>query len=231
MTMLAPPHVTPPAGAPPDLLPPGAALLEGVSWETYERLREETDAAGQALHITYDRGTMLLMPPLPDHETWKKLTGRMVEMIAIDLRIPMRALGGATWRRRDQAGGLEADECYYVQNERAVRGKRTIDLASDPPPDLAFESENTHAALDKLAVYARLGVPEVWRYDGARLSAVLLEEAGGRREYVPTETSRAFPFLRPADLEPFLSRVFDVDETSLLLEFRDWVAATLKPKV
>jgi Uma2 family endonuclease len=212
--------------------PSDEAILHGISWETYERIREETDAAGQVVYITYDQGRMTLMSPLPEHETWCAMLAQMVGLMARELRIPMRSLRSTTWKRQDRGRGLEADECYYVQNERVVRGKRHLDLARDPPPDLAFESERTRRAEGKLGVYAALGVPELWRYDGTNLSAVVLQrDAAGQPSYVPTATSVAFPFLAVADLEPFLARTFDpaVDETTLLLEFRDWVVATLKP--
>ena len=55
------------------------------------------------------------------------------------------------------------DQCYYIQYERAVRGKGDIDLIVDTPPDLAIEIDNTSSSLNRMAIYAALGVPEVWR--------------------------------------------------------------------
>jgi Uma2 family endonuclease len=130
----------------------------------------------------------------------------------------MARLGSSTWRRHDLWKGLESDECYYIQNEARVRGKDEIDLTVDPPPDLAIEIQITHQAVDRLALYAGLGVPEVWHFRRERVRALKLE--GGA--YVPTEFSLAFPSLRPAELERFLAMRHSTDETSLVLAFQQW---------
>ena len=76
------------------------------------------------------------MSPTVDHEHVKTLPGRFVETAFEELGVPVRDLGSTTWLREDVERGVEADECYYVQNESVVRGRRHIDLARDPPPDL-----------------------------------------------------------------------------------------------
>ncbi len=50
-------------------------------------------------------------------------------------------------------------------NQAKVLGKR-INLTEDPPPDLVVEVDITHTDINKLALYARLGVPELWRFNG-----------------------------------------------------------------
>ena len=71
-----------------------------------------------------------------------------------------------TFKRRKRRRGLEPDECYWIQSEPMVRGKDKIDLRRDPPPDLVIEVDWTHSSLDRLAIFAALLVPEVWRFDG-----------------------------------------------------------------
>lgn len=41
-----------------------------------------------------------------------------------------------------------------------------MDLSIDPSPDLVIEVDITHTDLNKNALYAMLGVPEFWRYNG-----------------------------------------------------------------
>ena len=200
-------------------------VLDGVSWETYERLRDELDDEGQRVYITYDQGRMVLMSPRTEHETWKRFIGRMIETLSMELNIPIRSVGSTTWRRRKLKKGLEPDESYYVQSEPRIRGKLGIDLKSDPPPDVAVEVEFTHHPADRFGIYASLGVPEVWHYNGHQLTCLHL---GTDRKYHPSERSAAFPFLRPALLEPFVARITTTDETSLILEFRDWVRQNLR---
>jgi Uma2 family endonuclease len=145
-------------------------------------------------------------------------------MLATERKIPIRRLGSTTWRR-ELRKGLEADQCYYVQHESLIRGRMDIDLQRDPPPDLAIEIEFTHHAVDLPDLYADLGVPELWRYDGHRLTVLHLSTG---RQYAPAELSLAFPFLRPTELERFVAMAPTTDETSILLAFRDWIR-TLRP--
>src|SRR5688500_16675927 len=117
---------------------PGDAYVEmrGVRWETYAALVD--DVGEQHIGITYDRGRMVLMAPRPIHDRRKKLIGRMIETASQVMRIPIASLGSTTWKREDIAKGLEADECYYVQNESLVRTElEDFDLPQVPPPDLA----------------------------------------------------------------------------------------------
>jgi Uma2 family endonuclease len=46
-------------------------------------------------------------------------------------------------KKEDMETDVEPDDCFYIQNEAAIRGKDRIDLTIDPPPDLAIEIDNT----------------------------------------------------------------------------------------
>src|SRR5204863_3892315 len=82
---------------------------------------------------------------------------------------------------------LEPDECYYVANEPLVRDKLHLDLAVDPPPDLAIEVEISRDSLNRHRIYAALGVPELWRYDGEDRKGVV--EGNGEYEGATTMPS------------------------------------------
>ena len=161
------------------------------------------------------------MSPRPEHETWKMMMDALLVTMAIERKIAMRRLGSTTWRRPNRKG-IEADQCYYVQHEPQVRGRMEIDLSSGPPPDLAIDIEFTHHPIDLPNLYAALGVPELWRFDGRRLSVHTL---GPDAKYAPVEMSLAFPFLRPSDLERFLAMSPGMDDISIVLTFREWVRA------
>src|SRR5688572_20181416 len=198
MTTLAspPPSATPPP-PPADRSSPGV-LLRGINWGLYDAL---VQAVGdQNIRMTYDRGALEIMPPLPIHERWSNVIGRLLESLTVELNIPMEGLGRTTFRREDLERGLEPDECYYVEHAAHVRDKDTLDLTVDPPPDLVVEVDITSRSIPKLPIYAALGVPEVWRFDHQALTCLHLGPDG---EYHPSPTSRAFPALRPADLLPF----------------------------
>jgi Uma2 family endonuclease len=192
-------------------------VLEDASWDIYEKLLREV--GDRPIRLTYDEGRLEIMSPLPEHERPKKIIARMIEMLAFELDLPMVSLGSTTFSRKDKAKGLEPDECYYFKNEQRMRGRKRLDLKKDPPPELVVEIDITSRSIDREPIYAALGVPEVWRYDGRRLQCLHLQ--GG--EYPVRKHSLAFPFLEPAQLQRFLDMLPQHDETSIIKAFVAWV--------
>lgn len=193
-------------------------VLHGVSWDFYEALLREI--GDQHLYLTYDDGELEIMSPSPDHETWKTLIGRMIELLTLERDVEIRSLGSTTFKRRDLAKGLEPDECYYLDHEADVRHQREMDLRRDPPPDLVVEVDISQHAVNRERVYAALGVPELWRFDGHRLEAWILGPDGSYRQQ---DRSRAFAWLVMADLQRFLEMRCQSSETAVMRAFRDWL--------
>jgi Uma2 family endonuclease len=150
----------------------------------------------------------------------------LLEVLTLELNIPIQSLGSTTFHRRDVEGGLEPDECYYIRNEPLVRGKKRLDLANDPPPDLAIEIHITHSSLNRQEVYAALKIPELWRFDGEVLEVSQLQPDG---RYALQTSSASFPSLPLPELQRFLDLAETTDETRWIRSFRDWVRATLAP--
>jgi Uma2 family endonuclease len=125
--------------------------------------------------------------------------------------------------REDLRKGLEPDECYYIQNELAVRGKDVIDLTIDPPPDLAIEVDSTSSSMNRMGIYAALRVPEVWRFDRENLTIYSLVN----EEYQPREVSLALPMFDATVLMQFLELSLTMGETSLIRHVRQWVREKL----
>ena len=199
-------------------------LLPGVGWEGYEAL---LGIVGDRLpRITYDRGDLELMSPSSDHERFKRLLGRLVETVTEVLRIPCQGLGSTTWRKKLKDRGLEPDECYYLARFPQVRGKRTIDLSVDPAPDLAIEVEISRSALDRMGIYAALGVPEVWRFDGETLRIAQLQPDG---TYAESDRSPGLPMLPPAEVVRWLGLAEEMGQTPWIRQFRAWVREALAP--
>ena len=184
-------------------------ILKGIHWETYKSLVRDLEAQ-PSKRLTYDNGVLEIRMPLPPHERYKKWLGRLVEIITEELGIEIASLGSCTWSRDDLRKGLEPDECYYIQNEAAVRGKETITLSVDPPPDLAIEVDSTSSSLDRMGIYAALGVPEVWRYDFKVMTFWVLVDS----VYVSRETSIALPLVTATAVQVLLSEAVSMGETS-----------------
>lgn len=202
---------------------PDRVLLRNISWQTYQSLLKDFEQQ-PAMRLTYDQGTLEIKMPLDPHESYKKLLGRLVEALTEELGIEVRSLGSRTCDREDLARGLEPDQCYYIQNEPVVWNKEQIDLAVDPPPDLAIEVDISSSSINRLNIYADLGVPEVWRYDGQFLRMYQLEN----QQYQSRLHSAAFPLLAAADVERFLELKQTTKENALIRLFREWVGDRLK---
>jgi Uma2 family endonuclease len=98
---------------------------------------------------------------------------------------------------------------------------KKFDAAIHPPPDLAIEVDITARSVAREPVYAELGVPELWRYDGARLTVLLLDAAS--RQYRTALSSAAFPFLPVDRFEAFIHRMELEEQTAVLREFQAWL--------
>ncbi|MBA2733151.1 MAG: Uma2 family endonuclease, partial [Acidobacteria bacterium] len=147
-------------------LPAGATLrLPCVSWEEYEELLSQlSDHPGT--RVSYDARKVEIMSPLPEHEEYKDFILRLAQVISDESGITLETRGSATYRQKRLAKGAEPDTSFYVQNAARIIGQRTIDLEVDPPPDVVVEIDTTNESLSKFNIYAALGVPEIWRYDG-----------------------------------------------------------------
>jgi Uma2 family endonuclease len=200
---------------------PGAenrVLLSGISWATFESLLAETRNHGT--RFTYDRGYLEMMSPSREHERVKTLMGRMIESLTEELGIPISSAASTTLKDQLKERGVEADESYYIANEAKVRGRDNLDLRVDPPPDLAIEVDISSSSLDQLSIYAALGVPEVWLYDTQALRVYQLQPDGS---YSQQSRSPSLPFLPLEEIERFLARRNETDETTWVRSFRAWV--------
>nr|WP_238718233.1 Uma2 family endonuclease [Petrachloros mirabilis] len=204
---------------------PDRVILQNISWPTYQSLVQDFEA-DPVLRLTYDRGTLEIRMPLDPHETFKKLLGRLIEAATEELGLEIRSLGSRTCDRKDLSRGLEPDQCYYIQHEALVRDLKQIDLAQFPPPDLAIEVDISRSSLDRLAIYAALGIPELWRYDGKSLVIYVWR----RGVYTIQNHSLALPPLTASDITRFLALRFPeskdqppLGENQWIQQFRRWV--------
>ncbi len=167
-------------------------VARDVSWQTFEAM--DRDPGFCRVRITYDRGVLVLMSPSPLHDRYKKLFGRLIEDVLVGLRMPFEAAGESRWKKEAERRGLEADESYFLGPEKlAIVAGRAADRPGDPFPDLAVEIDLSDPAVDRMDIYAALGVPEVWRFDGEAVQFLGLRAEGTyepRREPVPPGPTR-----------------------------------------
>lgn len=193
-------------------------VLHGVAWRTY---RDLLDAQGEAaVRLTYHRGVLEIMTLSQLHERLSLHLHNLISTLSQELGLEIASVGSTTMHSEALDVGAEADQSYYIRHEEIVRDRAQYDPAIDPPPDLAVEVDLSSKSFRRLQVYATLGVPEVWQYDGEHL---VFKELAGELEYRPIERSLSFPSLASADLEQFVKRHGTIGENALLREFRQWL--------
>ncbi|MDN5872310.1 MAG: Uma2 family endonuclease [Nitrococcus sp.] len=195
-------------------------VLHDVSWGTYQRLLAEQGNRGNP-RFTYDRGMLEIISPSGEHEELKHTLALIVDALAEGLNIDTRGLGSTTFRRASLARGFAPDACFYIANVAHVKGKTNIDLAVDPPPDLVVEIDITCGSLDRLALFAAVGVVEVWRHDGKELAFYVRLEDG----YVEREQSSVLPGVHRAAVAQFIKDSVTADRPTWLREMRQRVQA------
>lgn len=198
--------------------------IEGVSYEFYKQFCDEIGE--QPIRLSYNDGCLEIMVTKSPHEYFKKVLAKLIEATIFELNVPVRSGGAMTFQRDDLKKGFEPDECWWLAHESIVRRITDFDFQKDPPPDLAIEIEMSHSLAGRIPIFAAMKVPEVWRFNGRTLRFCMLDADG---HYVDSETSKAFPFLRPEHLQPFLALPDDEDETARLRRYVTWLRANLPP--
>ncbi len=202
-----------------DLSPGSHVAIADVTWQQYEALLIELGENRRVPRINYCNGTLEIMSPLPNHERWKHLISDLVKIILKAQKRAWEPLGSTTFKRERMGCGIEPDDCFYIQNYRAVIGKDRLDLEIDPPPDLAIEADLTSRT--QQTAYATLGVPELWIYGDGKLTINLLR--GGK--YEESTISPTFPDL---PIPEIVSRVIEQAKTvgysQAMLEFEAWLS-------
>jgi Uma2 family endonuclease len=174
-------------------------VFHDVTWDDYEAMLRIVGE--RSIRVTYDQGTMELFVASFGHNSDAYLLGRMVDMLTEELEINMEGGGTTTHKRQDLDKGAEPDKCYWLRdNARRVRGKRSLDFNVDPVPDLIIEVNVTRSSLDRIKIFAAMGVPEVWRSEGRTLQFLHLQANGTYRRRT---TSRNFPTLSASSVAQF----------------------------
>ena len=191
-----------------------------VTWDGFQTI---FDALGgdRTAQLTYYNGILEIMTPLEPHETASGLIGQFIEITTEELNLNIKTMG-STKLSRSELGGAEPDQGYYITNEPSVRG-RQVDLTVDPPPDLVVEVDITHTDIDKNALYADLGIPEFWRYDGQTLKIYQLQN----KQYQDVDTSPTFPDIPKERLYIFLNDCAQKGETPAKRNLRIWLRETV----
>jgi len=203
-----------------DQLPGERAFLSHVSWEEYDQLCHFRDQERKGVRLTFDSGDLEFMTVTFQHENFKSILAVLIEIACLVNRLPRKSAGNLTIRREDLEKGFEPDTSNYIRNVQRVTPVRQLDFSVDPPPDLAIEVELTNSIAGKLHLYAEIGIPEVWRTNGERVTIEQLQPNGN---YQSASTSGSLPGITVEELNRFFQRGRMTDETTLSLEWQEYL--------
>jgi Uma2 family endonuclease len=195
-------------------------VLRDITWEGYLQILAALPESRGA-RLTYDDGVLEITVPLEEHEfsadniAYFLLT--LVELVGLRLK----SMGSTTMKYPGLKKGAEPDKAFYIQNHALVQG-RTVNFAQDPPPDLVVEVDITHTDIQKNQFYARLAVPEFWRFNGKILRIYQLQND----VYVEVDRSPTFPQMPKEWLYDFL-KTAKGDEIEAVQALRSRFAAEL----
>jgi len=177
-------------------------VLREVTWKQYNALCEgREDSSGP--RMAYLDGSLEIMSPSPKHEADKTLIARLLEAYAEEKDLSLNGFGSTTYKKKDEEAGAEPDECYVLGPEK-------------PVPDLAIEVLVSRRGVNKLEIYRRLKVREVWYWALGEFWIYRLV----RRKYVRVPESEVFPDLDLARLARIVTEASPSAQTETVRAYR-----------
>ncbi len=171
-------------------------VLRGQTWADYESLLERrSQQCTLKIYFNSLTGEIRLMAPSPKHGNRSDALSDLVKSLLKYQGKDWQSFDPITLKKFDEAG-VEPDTCFYIENRQAILGKEKIDLAIDPPPDLALEVDLT--SFTRSEDYQSIAVPELWIYKGTTLNIYLFDND----RYVSGDDSVLFPKLEVKRLIP-----------------------------
>lgn len=193
-------------------------ILYNISWQKFTSLLLDL-AESCRVRMAYDNGVLEIMTPLPEHEYYQEIISDIIKDTAEILELDYECFGATTWKQELKKAGVEADNCFYFQNEAMIRGKLQLNLDRDPPPDLALEIDITSKSLNRFPIYGRLGIPEIWCYESGEIQIYHLHG----EEYQLETTSLVFPQLNIREIPSIIEKYRLLGRRAVRPAVREWV--------
>ena len=195
-------------------------IMRGITWETYQRLLKDL-GDHRSSRLAYDQGVLEIIMPSDLHEFINRILEAMIRALVEELGLRLRGYGSTTLDREDLEKGAEPDSCFYIQNVDRILGRK-LNLATDPPPDLAIEVDITSSSQRRFGIYLQLQIPEVWRYTKRQGITIyqLIDGDYQEREFTPT-----FSMVSGAVLMQFIQLAEEEDDISVIRALRQWIRA------
>jgi Uma2 family endonuclease len=206
---------------PPKLVGEKRLTFRNLDWQAFKQIQSLLTERTRA-RFTYDSGVLEITMPLESHERSARLIELWIRVLVVEMGMKLKTMGSTTLDREDLLKSAEPDNGYYIQNFAQV-ADHEVNLEIDPPPDLVVEVDITNTDLNKNTLYASLGVPEFWRFNGRELKFLQLQD----EEYVACDRSPTFPLIEKKDLYQFLEAAL-LDEVAAEIDLRQWIKQQIK---
>jgi Uma2 family endonuclease len=207
--------------SPPKLIGEKRMTFRNLDWNAFKQIQNLLTERTRA-RFTYDNGVLEITMPLEGHERSARLIELFIRVLVVELGMKVKTMGSTTLDREDLLKSAEPDNGYYIQNFALV-ADHEIDLNIDPAPDLVVEVDITNTDVNKNKLYASMGVPEFWRFNGRVWQILQLTDG----VYVECDRSPTFPIIEKTDLYQFLETAL-LDEVTAEINFRQWVQQQVK---
>jgi Uma2 family endonuclease len=200
--------------------------LPQVSWEKLESLLLELGNTRSA-HITYDRGQLEMIEPHPAHDRVQRLIESLLLVLADETGDELRNLGAMLLKQPELGIAIQPDACYYLEQQVRPGDRAELDLRQVPTPDLVIDVQFEPGEPKRLAMFAAIGIPEVWQYttqmDEAEVlkgQLVMLQLQGDR--YHPVANSVLYDFLPGQQVTEFIAQSDTMGLAQALTLLRSW---------
>ncbi len=209
------------------LTPGEPAIFHDVSWEDYEQLLDEL-VERSGVRLSYYEGTLEIMTTSTEHDFYEELLQDLVRFLSLRLNFRFRSFGRPTMKKSRRQTGKEPDGCYFIKSCDLIGRRKMLDFEHDPPPDIAVEIDLTTKSIPKLPIYHALEVPEVWIYDGTKLTIYRRNE----QSYASVERSEELPILTSQLLTSFLNDAEETyDDNQLLQDYVETILQSSSPVI
>lgn len=137
-------------------------VLSQVSWAQYETLLAYLGDASP-YRVYFLDGVLEILAPSRRHESGKTRIGTLLEIYFLETDTEYFPMGSTTLCKQERQGGGEPDESYCIGTDKNL-------------PDLAIEVIVTSGSINRLELYRRLSIGEVWFWQDHRLTLYRLRE-------------------------------------------------------
>lgn len=183
-------------------------IITDVSWEDYESLLVDfVDRSSP--RIAYLDGVIEIVSPGRAHESRKTILGNLLAIYFLETDTPYFPMGSTTLKARSKQAGVEPDESYCLYEDKEI-------------PDLAIEVVVPSGSINRLELYGRLEIRELWFWQKGKIRVYVRREDNSQQfsetfGYEEIDRSELLPNL---DITRLQNALQNPDPLAAVKEFR-----------